>query len=321
MRRFIFYISLLSMLLVSMSFAWPGAAQQQTNPPQYFPETGHTVRPPFIDSFVRGGGVQQYGYPITDDYVDPATGLLIQYFEKARLEWHPGNSEPYKVQLGLLGDEMGKRQPPIPISAMPAANDPTCLNFLETGHTVCQAFREFWVANGGLDRFGFPITQWVTENGMLVQYFQRARLEWNPNRNTVQVAPLGLIYYRWAKLDESRLMAGNRTATINAEQAPTAILARASVFQASPFVGDNQVAFVYVNNQFGAPLAGAAVTLIVHYADHDTSYQLPPTSAAGTTFQTFQVESSPAGYVVALEFIVTHSGLFSDARTSFMIWY
>ena len=30
---------------------------------------------------------------------------------------------------------------------------------------------------------------------------------------------------------------------------------------------------------------------------------MPPTSASGTTFQTFTVERSPAGYTVALQFI------------------
>ncbi|MCC7358259.1 MAG: hypothetical protein IT317_02210 [Anaerolineales bacterium] len=322
MKRFTFYISLLcllSLLLASMAFAWPPAPGQQVTPPQYFPETGHVVRAPFIDYYLSTDGVAQYGFPITDDFVDLTTGLLVQYFEKGRLEWHPGNADPYKVQLGLLADEMGKRQPPIPISQMPPANDPNCLNFLETGHTVCMAFRDYWLANGGLDRFGYPITEFTVENGVLVQYFQRARLEWNPNRAAVQVAPLGLIYYRWAKLDESRLLAPDRFAQFN--NAPTAILARASVFQASPFVGDDQVAFINVTDQLGRPLADAAVTLIVRYADHDTAYQLPPTSASGTTFQTFTVEDSPAGFTVALQFIVTHAGLFSDTRTSFMIWY
>jgi hypothetical protein len=30
----------------------------------------------------------------------------VQYFERARLEWHPTNVDPYKVQMGLLGREL-----------------------------------------------------------------------------------------------------------------------------------------------------------------------------------------------------------------------
>ena len=44
-----------------------------------------------------------FGYPISEEYVDPATGTTMQYFERARLEFHPDNPAPYKVELGLLG--------------------------------------------------------------------------------------------------------------------------------------------------------------------------------------------------------------------------
>jgi hypothetical protein len=44
-----------------------------------------------------------FGYPISDEYVDPATGLTVQYFERARFEYHPENPAPYQVELGLLG--------------------------------------------------------------------------------------------------------------------------------------------------------------------------------------------------------------------------
>jgi hypothetical protein len=32
--------------------------------------------------------------------------VLTQWFERARFEWRPGNPDPYKVQLGLLGNEL-----------------------------------------------------------------------------------------------------------------------------------------------------------------------------------------------------------------------
>jgi hypothetical protein len=323
MKRYVLSASLLGALLLSLLGVRPALAEQVT-PPQYFPETAHSVRSPFIDYFLSTGGLTQYGYPITDDYVDPATGLLIQYFEKTRMEWHPGNPEPYKVQLGLLGSELGKSQAPIPIASMAAPGDPSCQNFLETGHTLCFDFRTFWQANGGLDRFGYPISQITIENDYLVQYFQRARLEWHPEKPAGQqmtTAALGLIYYRWAKLDESRLVGGNRSASLNPLLPPTSIQARASVFTPSPAVGDTQVVFINVTNQLNAPLGGAAVTLIVHYPGHDETFQMPPTSASGTTFQTFKVPLTPAGTLVAMEFIITHSGVFGATRTSFMIWY
>lgn len=46
-----------------------------------------------------------FGYPISEQYVDPATGLQTQYFERAVMEWHPNNPEPWKVELRLLGSQ------------------------------------------------------------------------------------------------------------------------------------------------------------------------------------------------------------------------
>ena len=161
------YLSSAFLVIAILLSALSGAAAPgiQTAPPQYFPETGHTVREPFITYFNQTGGLSQHGYPITDDFIDPLTGLLMQYFEKSRIEWHPGNADPYRVQLGLLGDDLGKRQAPIPISKIPAANDPNCQYFPETGHKVCNLFREFWLQNGALDRFGYPITEFTIEDG------------------------------------------------------------------------------------------------------------------------------------------------------------
>ena len=54
----------------TLPFAGRTAAQTETPDRQRFPETGHTVRAPFLDYFNKTGGVNQHGFPITDDYVD-----------------------------------------------------------------------------------------------------------------------------------------------------------------------------------------------------------------------------------------------------------
>ena len=322
MRRNLNLYGLIGALLLSAAFAYPSVATQQTNPPQYFPETGHVVRDPFITYFLATGGLDQYGFPITDDYVDPATGLLVQYFEKARLEWHPGNPDAYKIQLGLLGDEMGKRAAPIPISKIPPANDPNCIYFEETGHSLCYMFRDYWLKNGGLDRFGYPISEFTNEKGPLVQYFQRAKMEWHPEKlpgQTIQLAPLGSIYYQFAGFDISRLppdLAGDRPGMT------TTLHARASVFKTVTVSKGSQTAYVFVTDQLGRPMGGAAVTLVVHYPNHDDRYSLPPTTAAGTSFQAFALPSVAAGAIVSMDFIISYPGVQdSITRTSCMIWY
>lgn len=47
-----------------------------------------------------------FGYPISEEFVDPQTGLVTQYFERARFEYHPDLPEPYRVLLGRLAADV-----------------------------------------------------------------------------------------------------------------------------------------------------------------------------------------------------------------------
>ncbi|WP_448576838.1 glycosyl hydrolase family 18 protein [Thermomicrobium sp.] len=84
----------------------------------FFPETGHAVCGRFL-AYWRSYGLEfgdpgisfreslaLFGYPISEPFTDPVTGLTIQYFERARFEYHPENPEPYRVLLGLLGRDL-----------------------------------------------------------------------------------------------------------------------------------------------------------------------------------------------------------------------
>jgi spore germination protein len=83
----------------------------------YFPETGHRLCNGFRAYWQSHGlefgdpgisfreSLALFGYPISEEFTDPATGLTVQYFERARFEYHPENPEPYRVLLGLLGAE------------------------------------------------------------------------------------------------------------------------------------------------------------------------------------------------------------------------
>jgi hypothetical protein len=327
-KRYFNFTSLSAALLLLAylgltAFGLPAPATQGVTPPQYFDETDHWVRDPFITYFLQTGGTAQYGNPITDDYVDPNTRLLVQYFQKARLEWHPGNDDPYKVQLGLLGSELHKQQAPIPINKIPAPNDPNCMYFGETGHSLCYVFRDYWQQQGGLDRFGYPISEYTSENGLTVQYFQRARMEWHPEKlpgSRVQLAPLGSIYFDVAGIDQI-IKASDDGAKLHLGKVTT-LRARASVFKPTARAKDSQTAFVFVTNQFGGPVSGVAVTLIVYFPQGQQSYSLPPTNAGGTSFQSFALPKLDPGTIVPMAFVLSYPGLDDSlTRTSCMIWY
>jgi hypothetical protein len=81
-----------------------------TDTPQrrFFAATGHTLAGGFRLYWERNGGLAQFGYPTSEEFteVNPADGksYTVQYFERARFEYHPEHKgTPYEVELGLLG--------------------------------------------------------------------------------------------------------------------------------------------------------------------------------------------------------------------------
>jgi hypothetical protein len=161
-----------------------GASAQAAG--RHFPETGQTVRGAFLDFFERNGGVDIFGLPRTGEI--ELNGRTVQYFQRARFEWWPEHPAPYRVQLGLLADELGRGRPPTVQSS-----DPTRRYFPETQHSIGGAFREFWETRGGLAVFGYPTTDEMQESGLTVQYFQRARFEWHGENRPPYRVQLGLL--------------------------------------------------------------------------------------------------------------------------------
>ncbi len=81
---------------------------------EYFTETGHTLGGPFRTYWHAHGGLFVNGYPITEglEETNPIDGkkYLVQYFQRARFEYHPENQPPYDVLLGLLGTQLAREK-------------------------------------------------------------------------------------------------------------------------------------------------------------------------------------------------------------------
>ena len=76
-------------------------------------------------------------------------------------------------------------------SAVPPTDGYPWRYFQETGHTVHGATIEYVNAHGGIALFGLPRTDEFVEDGRVVQYFQRGRLEMAPDRSWHALTPLG----------------------------------------------------------------------------------------------------------------------------------
>ena len=123
----------------------------------------------------QGGGLRIYGLPLTRA-VTLRSGIMVQYFERARFEYRPEFAgTPNEVLFGLLGVELGFARPPV---EPPTATSEQVWYFPATGQLIAAPFRTTWRDEGSLRTFGYPIgAAFTDERGMLVQYFERVRLE------------------------------------------------------------------------------------------------------------------------------------------------
>ncbi len=92
----------------------PGGTFRNPEPPApplpgatFFAETGHNLGGRFRDYWLATGGLAQFGYPLTEEGregLEDGREYLVQYFERARFEYHPEVADPaQQVLLGQFG--------------------------------------------------------------------------------------------------------------------------------------------------------------------------------------------------------------------------
>jgi hypothetical protein len=168
-----------------------------TNEELCFPQTGKCVRGRFLDQWRGAGGLPINGYPLSEVFtetLEDGKQYQVQYFERVRMEYHPENQPPYDVLLGQFGRRILTGIPDAPTA--PAAPRDGSIFFLETGHNVDADIFAFWLVNGGLPQFGYPLTeefvQRLEDNQLyVVQYFERARIERHPENEAPFKLQLG----------------------------------------------------------------------------------------------------------------------------------
>lgn len=156
----------------------------------------------FVPFYLAHDGLRVFGSPISP--VVNVNGRQVQWFERTRLEvWPEYAGTPYEIQSGLVGLEYTDGRD-FPRQAF-FPNRPGLRFFPETSHGVGGKFLDYWETHGGLDVFGYPISDEIveilpeTKRYHTVQYFQRGRLELHPEhagtQDEVQVGLLGRALY------------------------------------------------------------------------------------------------------------------------------
>src|SRR6476661_5474687 len=199
---------------------------------------GHVVSARFLEVWSSQGSEQNNvyvnGLAITDrrSEISLTDGKAYdtQWFERARYEAHPENKAPYDVLLGLLGvtltEGRGVVDPGtgkvritadaafVPVAKPADADGKTKVWFPETKHSVSGKILEYWNKYGGLQQFGFPLSEQFNEisatdgKTYTVQYFERNRFELHPEKAApyeVELGLLGVQQYRAQPVPASQL--------------------------------------------------------------------------------------------------------------------
>ena len=202
-RPRIYQISCTLVIWLTLSFVVPGVGgfvsqakadgATPTGQPELFKETGHILAYNFQQTWHQKGGLAVFGLPLTEVFME--NGRPVQYFERAVLEWH---ADLTLVQIGLLGSEISRnRLTEAPFRPAVQASPKDGYYFVETGHNLSHGFLEFWLNQGGLSVFGFPISEEFREKNLqdghtyIVQYFERARFEYHPDEPSAAQVLLG----------------------------------------------------------------------------------------------------------------------------------
>lgn len=212
-------VLILVALLLGLSPRGGSAAEWAPPDAVYFSQTGHNVEEPFLTFWRDNGRTVFVGDPISEPIVQGE--LTIQYFTKARLESRGGTisrgaiGTEYLTSLGISLDERPVRPrllrgnefdepsatPYTRLASItfPAESDEHRF-FPESGHALNSSFKLAWENNGGLARFGYPISEELGEispidgKAYTTQYFERTRFEYHPeisNNYSVVLTPIG----------------------------------------------------------------------------------------------------------------------------------
>lgn len=195
------------------------AKPERQNPDgRYFPETGHYLANGFRHFWEQFGGASLFGFPLSEEFdeYDPDAGQFrtVQYFERARFVWIPDSPIALdSVVLDQIGVELvhqlglaSARVFRSPASASDGAAMTTCRTFPETGHELCGPLLDAWLHIGSSvtarmppDQAALLITRLaiseptVLPDGTIVQYFERARMEFRPQAEPDRAVSLGRI--------------------------------------------------------------------------------------------------------------------------------
>lgn len=332
-----FWMALLLSVCVTIGFAPAPSTVALVESPScvFISETAHNIHGAFLVFYRAHNGTENFGSPLTEAFLE--NGRIVQYFERARFEYFPEEPDPYRVHLGLLGDQYGITDPPIRSQAIPPANNPNFRYFPDSGQMISFAIKEYFDKSGGSEVLGYPISGLRFETGRFVQYFQRQRVAWDPavsGANKVRPSPVGqLVLDRKYPAD---LKWRARTANDWCGSTPTGPVPTPQPFAVPTVTGNNttlslqvrvrfrqtgltgpQYVDITVEDQNGKRMPKVALSATILAAKGERYFPLLPTNNSGTSAFSFEIGNQPPNSIVTVEVSAVSGTWTASGRDSF----
>jgi len=309
-------IIIVAALVILFGATWHLAFTQEIDG-RYYPQTGHFIRNEFLDFYLTETNAELlFGYPITEAFIQPNTNVLVQYFEKTRLEFHPDNPRGQQIQITPLGTFMYEPKEPFPFQA----NDNQCQTI--DNYSVCLAFLEFYKTNGSENLFGKPISGMELDGDRIIQNFENARLEYFPEGSSIgqyiKVINLGRQYF-YANGEDPSLLPPITNNSISNEIIELSVYA--FPFKAVSTTSDIEPIYVIVLDQSLQPVSNVSVSVALRSPGGEPhNYLFDPTNEKGITVLDIPLGglNLPSG-IVLVEVNAIHSDIQNQTITSFRI--
>lgn len=341
MRRLVYVLCLLSFFAV--------VAPAQAAPKEIcFQQVPDCITFRFAEFWTDNGGLAVFGLPLSNDHNEKVGDqkYKVQYFERARFEYHKGDPEPYDVLFGRLAADWLLAQGR-DWQTFPKADPAAAHYFAETGHAIAPQFWGFWSRNGlefdgnakaksmaeSPALFGYPISEAQMEppptaRCIWTQWFERARFEYHPENKAPYDVLLG-------RLGADALAASQQKPDKPAAEGKPAKAigcppnAPAPAEGAQAWMGDAEPIAPGIMNAVcarlivnGAPVTGAEVKATAHYEGATASYGPIVTGADGQVQIDFNIGKAKNRTPVTIELaFIAPGGQSFSAATSFQPRY
>ncbi len=329
MRALVRWLATLTFILLVIT---PGGystyAQTGDGPTErqrYFPQKHHKVANEFLDEYESITYSELvYGYPLTEAFHDFTSDRIIQYFERARFELHTENPPDNRVVTTLLGELTYKPGPQLSLPNNTSACRSYARNGTSKSFQVCYAFLEFFEKYGGLDQFGYPISNFEIHDDRITQYFQLARFEWHPDRpagQRVVLTNLGEKYFEIRGENPKRLLPVPVSISNNRPLTILDLKVRAYPYSSILTSSGLQTVYIVVQDQNLYPVSNADVVLEIELPSGETRRTIVPdrTDKNGITKFNFTFDNQPTG-LTKINIQARADKLQSETKTSFRIW-